>query len=460
MLRKIRAFFAVSILLFLHKELGCEPTFSPICKDKNELPLVVIIPSYNNSLWFEKCLNSVLSQKYENFRVIFIDDCSTDGMGKLVANYLEKHPLGNRVQFIRNKKRHLKMFNLYRAVQSCSDDEIIVELDGDDWYADENVLALINSVYLTYNVWMTYGNNQKFPPRQITNPLQPIPSWAIETNAFRSLTEANIQVQLRTFRAWLFKQIKLEDLFFEGHFVSMSADSAIMLPMYEMAGEKFKFIETPIYVQNLATNLNDHKVDGGLQTKIDKHIRMRPCYKKIDQPVQDKKTANCDVVLFLSNKQSVESFINQITSKVSGINNIFACTTLQNSTIKSVQFVHPEEILKTVLLSDTRFFAIFADVPDQKINLNEKIDLCYCFKASGFNTKARKKTFKSCNLPYERVAKSIYAYRAGSIQDDQLTLDCCVLDKNVIGLSRGRAIGITELKNILSLENRVFLFEK
>ena len=44
-----------------------------------ERSIVVIIPSYNNVRWVEKNLMSVFEQKYENFRVIYIDDCSTDG---------------------------------------------------------------------------------------------------------------------------------------------------------------------------------------------------------------------------------------------------------------------------------------------------------------------------------------------------------------------------------------------
>ena len=51
---------------------------------------VVIIPSYNNEQWCLKNLESVVNQNYFNFRIIYINDCSTDKTKELVLNYLNK----------------------------------------------------------------------------------------------------------------------------------------------------------------------------------------------------------------------------------------------------------------------------------------------------------------------------------------------------------------------------------
>jgi glycosyltransferase involved in cell wall biosynthesis len=45
---------------------------------------VFIIPSYNNSDWYEYNIKSIAKQHYDNWRAIYIDDASTDGTLKLL----------------------------------------------------------------------------------------------------------------------------------------------------------------------------------------------------------------------------------------------------------------------------------------------------------------------------------------------------------------------------------------
>ena len=41
---------------------------------------VFIIAARNNGKWIEKCLNSIDIQTYQNKRIIYIDDRSTEGI--------------------------------------------------------------------------------------------------------------------------------------------------------------------------------------------------------------------------------------------------------------------------------------------------------------------------------------------------------------------------------------------
>ena len=50
----------------------------------------VIIPMYNAEKHIGKCLDSVLTQTFQNFEVIVVDDCSTDNSVDIVKNYMPK----------------------------------------------------------------------------------------------------------------------------------------------------------------------------------------------------------------------------------------------------------------------------------------------------------------------------------------------------------------------------------
>ena len=50
--------------------------------------IVVVTPFYNPGEFLEKCVASLMSQKYDNFKVIFVDDCSTDGSFDKLPKYI------------------------------------------------------------------------------------------------------------------------------------------------------------------------------------------------------------------------------------------------------------------------------------------------------------------------------------------------------------------------------------
>jgi len=137
----------------------------------DETPLVIVIPSYNNVRWCEKNIRSVLEQRYTNYRVIYIDDASTDATDQTVEKCVQQYTNDYKVvsfscspeediphateQFIQlvNRSPHFftlvrnqyrqgcALSNQYRAIWSCRDDEVIVLIDGDDWLAHDHVFA-------------------------------------------------------------------------------------------------------------------------------------------------------------------------------------------------------------------------------------------------------------------------------------------------------------------------------
>ncbi len=222
-----------------------------------EKSLVLIISSYNNRTWVEKNVTSVCMQRYSHYRVIYIDDCSTDGTYESACEIVRRYGHEHRWTFVRNKQRRKLVANLYNAIHACADDDIVIELDGDDWLPHEHVLSHINSVYTENpSLWLTYGQFKTFPDNKIGFSHE-YPMAILTKNAFRKHGKF-ISSHMHTNYAWLFKLIKLEDLLHEGNFYPCAADVATVTPMLELAGkDHFKCLKEILYIYNTS---NPHSV--------------------------------------------------------------------------------------------------------------------------------------------------------------------------------------------------------
>jgi glycosyltransferase involved in cell wall biosynthesis len=247
----------------------------PVTEQK---PLVVIIPSYNNEKWVEKNLKSVINQQYDNFRLIYIDDNSSDNTYKIVDKIIENSKLHGKTTLIHNRERKFAMYNLYQAIHSCEDNEIIVSLDGDDWFAHPNVLEKINQVYQNKDVWLTYGQNIVYP-EYIEKQCLPFDKNRLKQVGYRY--HKWVTPQLRTFYAGLFKRIDYKDLMLNDSFLQAGCDLGYMFPMLEMSGGRYRFIDEILYVYNQDHSFNDHKIHQDLLISTWNYIKSLPPYEPL-----------------------------------------------------------------------------------------------------------------------------------------------------------------------------------
>ncbi len=266
------------MLLMIGSSYLCWFATNALCQ---ELPMVVIIPSYNNANYASENLLSVFTQNYNNYRVIYIDDCSSDATYANVLALVKQNNMEDRVQVIHNSERRLAMSNWYNAIHSCSDEEIIIHLDGDDKLANDHVLSKINSVYQNGDIWFTYGSYELSTNHRAGT--GPYPEQIIKNNSFR---RAELRMShLRTHRAWLFKLIPLEDFLNGDQFFSVACDCAMEFPFIEMASRgHFMHIPEVLYFYNVSP-ISDMLLRPDQQSAAYNFIIRKPAYEPLDKPI-------------------------------------------------------------------------------------------------------------------------------------------------------------------------------
>ncbi len=242
---------------------------------------VVVVASWNNAKYYEKNLRSIFEQDYPHYRVIYIDDASTDETAKQVTQWLDLHGNKERVELICNAKNQGPLANFYRGIHLCKDEEIVVFLDGDDWFAHDRVLTFLNRAYEDPDIWMTYGNYLCYPSYLKGNS-KAIPDKVHKDHSYRKASEKIFTLShLKTGYAGLFKKINLADLTKDEKFFSAAGDQAIMLPAIEMAKTHARFIRDVLYIYNRDNPTNEDKTDLGRQQLYRRHVLSLPQYQPI-----------------------------------------------------------------------------------------------------------------------------------------------------------------------------------
>ncbi len=107
--------------------------------------LSVIIPIYNTEKYLRQCLDSVISQTYENMEIICIDDGSTDGSYKILDEYASRD--------FRIKLKHKSNGGLVSARKlgvAEAKGKYIGFVDSDDWI-DSKMYERLCGVALEYD---------------------------------------------------------------------------------------------------------------------------------------------------------------------------------------------------------------------------------------------------------------------------------------------------------------------
>jgi glycosyltransferase involved in cell wall biosynthesis len=133
-------------------------------RQKEEILVSVIMPTYNRGHLISRAIESVLGQTYENIELIIVDDGSTDNTPKIVEKYLEEQ---RNIRYFYQKKN--RGGNVVRNIGlKEARGQFIAFLDSDDEWLETKTAKQLNVFHSSTanNLGLVYcGVNFIFPNR-------------------------------------------------------------------------------------------------------------------------------------------------------------------------------------------------------------------------------------------------------------------------------------------------------
>ncbi len=96
----------------------------------------IIVPNYNHSKFLPQRIDSILSQTYQNFELIILDDCSTDNSAEVIKGYAQNEKVSH---IVLNEYNSGSTFIQWQKGFDLSKGELIWIAESDD-YSDPDFL--------------------------------------------------------------------------------------------------------------------------------------------------------------------------------------------------------------------------------------------------------------------------------------------------------------------------------
>jgi glycosyltransferase involved in cell wall biosynthesis len=113
----------------------------------------VIVPNYNHGKYLPRRLESILDQKYQDFEIILLDDCSTDNSVKILTYYSQNEKVK---YFLINKTNSGSPFKQWAKGIMQAKGEYIWIAESDDESDPEFLTKVITPLKLDQNIALCY----------------------------------------------------------------------------------------------------------------------------------------------------------------------------------------------------------------------------------------------------------------------------------------------------------------
>lgn len=200
----------------------------------NRCQFCFVTPMYNASATLPTLLHSICGQSNELWKLILIDDVSSDyhvsKTKKIISEFksLNCGKYADKIIDVWNTEKKWEVANVLHGISLCDDDDddydnIICRIDADDWLTDLDSLAYLSKVYSSQQfdaIWTAH--RWGFSDKNISGPMSP------GSDPYK---HPWVSSHLKTFRKRLLDNVNDENYRGEdGNYIRRAGDQAIMLP--------------------------------------------------------------------------------------------------------------------------------------------------------------------------------------------------------------------------------------
>ena len=174
----------------------------------------IIVPVYNSQKYISKTINSVFRQTYKNWKLIIIDDASTDDTKKILDTIYKKNKNKKKITILKNNINRGQAFSRNRGLK-YSKSKFVTFLDSDDFW-DKNKLKNQIKFMLKYNYDFTYSDYKSIKNNKIKTIKTPNFFNYQNFTKNTSIATSTMIIKKKILKNLLFPDLKLcEDYYFK-----------------------------------------------------------------------------------------------------------------------------------------------------------------------------------------------------------------------------------------------------
>lgn len=114
----------------------------------------VIVPNYNHAPFLKQRIESILNQTFQDFELILLDDCSTDGSWEILENYRDNPHL---THIIQNDSNSGSAFSQWKKGLEMAQGEWVWIAESDDYAEPSFLERLMAEVHKTPDCVLAYA---------------------------------------------------------------------------------------------------------------------------------------------------------------------------------------------------------------------------------------------------------------------------------------------------------------